>query len=771
MAQQYIKIFDDTVLKQSVNQGFEVQRTNTRLGKFTMGELAFTRDTGRLFVGTYTNLVEDKDASAITGGSLVGNKYLGIIDSKPLTHWYSTSSEDNKTCVHLPLSYTSTNISKVTKKDGDATTSEEIVEEALLGKNSKFRTDRNDGWRKEAVYNETYDAYNGDYLYDVYNNAIILFDKNIVPISSTTEKNWDIVGTSNIQQFKNEEGGHYTETTGDYSTKRTRIENVQRVDGTTGQEVTVYGNPDYPIYGDGYVVIRILEPDNVTIGYKERTFDQATGTPIGDNNYSHNYLEIKSIPIDKLKTLFNANHFTVEENDTKISLTGNIDNIKVSEITGEEVKLPSTIKFDDYTIKFTNDINEVSSDYVLGLMKDDVDTYHTSIVAAPTLKICNKGVLLGECKIKFGQENVIDFTQSETTDPTVADAQFQIILPFEERQPDEGTYSYSGCGLYSNGLLLAIESIPQIKGNNYTAIYEDAYSQFILYDSTGRDSGYVAKNDGQNDNNFKAFFKHHYVNTKLNYIKDPEPIMWKNGDGKGLAQFFLRPFIVSPNNYNDALTGRYGCIGRVGVIGTALDDKPYIKDSTLSIDTEDANIFGVRIPEHAQSIICEVSHYGSGYVNLYTSTRYISSVIDEDITYEGEETEGDGTNDENDYVDEGEEETTTELIYEDNTKDEQFILSDFNAAKFSSISNSSIPINFTDTPKVKIIDTISHNSQKPYFSAKTIEIPLYRDGNGMKHFTLGFSQKPTTISSVDENGITTTDNTCITLIRAIGYRA
>lgn len=32
MAQHFIKIFDDTVLKQSVNQGFESQRTNSRLG-------------------------------------------------------------------------------------------------------------------------------------------------------------------------------------------------------------------------------------------------------------------------------------------------------------------------------------------------------------------------------------------------------------------------------------------------------------------------------------------------------------------------------------------------------------------------------------------------------------------------------------------------------------------------------------------------------------------------------------------------------------------
>ena len=79
-----------------------------------MGELAFTRDTGRLFAGTYTNLNEEKDANPILGGSLVGNKYLGLIDSKPLTHW---NSDDNETSVQFPLSYETENTGTVKKKD------------------------------------------------------------------------------------------------------------------------------------------------------------------------------------------------------------------------------------------------------------------------------------------------------------------------------------------------------------------------------------------------------------------------------------------------------------------------------------------------------------------------------------------------------------------------------------------------------------------------------------------------------------------------------
>ena len=100
MASNSIKIFNDTVLKQSVLQGYEVQRTNNNLGQFTMGELAFTRDTGRLFVGNVTNSLKDKDSLPVTGGILTGNKYLGAIDSKPLIHFAASGQTGWK-----PLSY------------------------------------------------------------------------------------------------------------------------------------------------------------------------------------------------------------------------------------------------------------------------------------------------------------------------------------------------------------------------------------------------------------------------------------------------------------------------------------------------------------------------------------------------------------------------------------------------------------------------------------------------------------------------------------------
>lgn len=122
---QYIKIFNDTVLKQSILQGYEIQRTNSELGKFTMGELAFTRDTGRVFVGTYTDNKKSSDIAYKQGGLLVGNKYYGASnDGKTLTHYPSYNSNygvyngdytfDNSTCSFILFDNTITKSDNVT---------------------------------------------------------------------------------------------------------------------------------------------------------------------------------------------------------------------------------------------------------------------------------------------------------------------------------------------------------------------------------------------------------------------------------------------------------------------------------------------------------------------------------------------------------------------------------------------------------------------------------------------------------------------------------
>ena len=96
---------------------------------------------------------------------MVGNKYLGLIDSKPLGHFSPNS---------LPLKYGELNISKnADGTDGDWT------EPGILTAESVHRKDENHKWSKDVDYIEQYDAYTGDYMFDVFNNALILFDKNI----------------------------------------------------------------------------------------------------------------------------------------------------------------------------------------------------------------------------------------------------------------------------------------------------------------------------------------------------------------------------------------------------------------------------------------------------------------------------------------------------------------------------------------------------------------------------------------------------------------
>lgn len=73
-----IKIYNDTVLRHTILQGQESERTIP--GEFAMGELAFTRDTGRVFVGTYTEKSQSNDYNFHEGGLIVGNKFHGIAE-------------------------------------------------------------------------------------------------------------------------------------------------------------------------------------------------------------------------------------------------------------------------------------------------------------------------------------------------------------------------------------------------------------------------------------------------------------------------------------------------------------------------------------------------------------------------------------------------------------------------------------------------------------------------------------------------------------------
>lgn len=143
----------DTVIRLTIKQGKESERlsnvsenvkfqtsdtfdedTFNSYEYFPSGELIYTRDTGRVFVGNNTYPASTNDGKVeltnqITpGGTLVGNKYLG-----------RTKLESGEFAGELAF----------------------------------------DGYHnKISEYNTDYKAYNGDYIFDTKNYALILFDKN-----------------------------------------------------------------------------------------------------------------------------------------------------------------------------------------------------------------------------------------------------------------------------------------------------------------------------------------------------------------------------------------------------------------------------------------------------------------------------------------------------------------------------------------------------------------------------------------------------------------
>lgn len=230
---QYIKIFNDTVLKQSILQGYESQRTDENLGKFTMGELAFTRDTGRVFVGTYTDNKKSSDIAYKQGGLLVGNKYYG-------------ASNGGKTLTHYPS------------------------------------------------YNSKHGVYNGDYTFDKKTCSLMLFDKTISKSNKVTDD----------------------------------------------------------IYDDGFIRMRILEPDGVTIKYDTNfanhnvlkadfTFKRVADY-FGDNwKKENNTIEIKNIILDNDATCTLPSNITIGNEKSQSNIT--IDNKKYSIITKQNQLFPNYI--------------------------------------------------------------------------------------------------------------------------------------------------------------------------------------------------------------------------------------------------------------------------------------------------------------------------------------------------------------------------------------------------------------------------------------------
>lgn len=201
MSQNYIQIFDDTVVKFTINQGLEEQRSSSTLGAFNLAELAFTRDSGRVFVGDYSDDAHSYMQNTV-GGTLVGNKYLGIIDSKTIEKFNTDPSDNVKPLLFEESTKVTNNING--SSEGESNNFTFNAENGVLKPMSKFK-DKSNGftydvttddpsqlteknwsrWNRTSTYQPRYDAYDGDIMYDKFQNAIILFDHSVHPFNTT----------------------------------------------------------------------------------------------------------------------------------------------------------------------------------------------------------------------------------------------------------------------------------------------------------------------------------------------------------------------------------------------------------------------------------------------------------------------------------------------------------------------------------------------------------------------------------------------------------
>lgn len=538
MASNHIRIYKDTVLKQTILQGYESQRTNEKLGNISMGELAFTRDTGRVFVGNYTNLLNEKDSSYVLGGTLVGNKYIGILDSRPI----------NTTNNSSPLKYETDN----------------EYEKGLLLKGSRYRNNGGDGWNKKANFIDKYGLYSGDFAFDVYNNALILFDKNI-----TTNKNKQI----KIESKNNKE--IIKDNTGEDVTSTSHIR-------------TPFENKNDAIYGDGYVMFRILEPDGYTISYLDKNNSQ--------KNWNHNILTV-NYPSDKLIKAFDNSNFILI--DDKINFNN------------EKISLPSSVSFSDWDLTFKKPSKQISTPVILQVGSNGEIT---------TSDISVKDIItdLSQFKIKLGSgletenggkfltldsENIATLKLTANTDEKIT----QGYNPWNLE--NRGEWVYSGTFAFSNSQIIAFNE------------YEERYKKSEDFKIKVKDVYDCDKNIG------------------LNYITKPLPICWGKSKSNTKLEFMIYPFLWCSQKSNADLHTPKNTFPESGKSTYYTYDyndvtyKTYESNMLLPLTTE---IGQLNIPNHAQSLILEVHTTGDDFTNISTSKSFdnLSSTLNDNWFFE-----------------------------------------------------------------------------------------------------------------------------------------
>lgn len=312
MSQKEIKLYDNSFIKLTIKQGTEQERfpvtigsgqflkendlldfvkINSVSGALVSGELGYTRDTHRLFVGNISKTLKGSQQQTL-GGTLVGNKYLGFVDSR----------NDKKLNDPTPISLS------------------ELLSETSEYRSYNFSDHDSDGliktedgkWQRLPYYNSKYDAYDGDYMYDMYRNAIILFDHNIT--------------SSNNPSFSN---GKLTPTM--RGKRKTIFEPCFEGKTLEGGEITVNSHTK-DMYGDGYVLFYNVIPDGDTLTFADKSFNSKgkDNNELDTNNYSYNIIKINRIPTEALLPALDTDYFEisrVSETETVISLSSEVKEV------------------------------------------------------------------------------------------------------------------------------------------------------------------------------------------------------------------------------------------------------------------------------------------------------------------------------------------------------------------------------------------------------------------------------------------------------------
>lgn len=205
----YIKIYDDTILKQSIRQGTEEQRKSCM---FTSGELAYTRDTKRVFVGDYSNQTN----SGTPGGIIVGNKL--ILDEN--THYTGDYTfDENYNNLIIYTSETNEQTIPIIKVDGTSIM-KDVSNVISLG---------------TVELNKISDYFSTDY-FNHSNNSISLNDSialNSITLNEIYPKTNDFISIPNKLKLNNIETSlHFNKPSEEITGKMTGFVEIEKIDDT-----------------------------------------------------------------------------------------------------------------------------------------------------------------------------------------------------------------------------------------------------------------------------------------------------------------------------------------------------------------------------------------------------------------------------------------------------------------------------------------------------------------------------------------------------------